>query len=611
MRALRMLLGLFLAGCASSGVHTPRLPQQVLELHPGLSELPGAADVLPPDDPSRMWVYAQPSDAAVASTVDVPSMPFRTARRVSTRRVLPQPWQVQLAGSNTAALRKGDVLLAAFWARATGPKPDGQLPTLWASMRETASSWRTIAAVYRPLSTAWQEVLLPCRIDADYAPNGLALTFLLGGEEQEMEVGGVVVLDFGAALDLARLPATGSTYGGREPEAPWRAAAADRIERIRKGDLRVVVVGPDGQPVPGVNVGVRLQKHSFWFGTAVSSRILARTEEGERYRAWTKRLFNKVTVENEMKWSPWEGDPRYPDARRKAIEVWNWARSNGLAMRGHTLVWGSPEFLPADVSGLGPDALRARIDAHIRDEMSVFAGGIVEWDVHSEPITAPGLTNVLGWDAAARWYQLAEELDPGARMYTNEVGALENPADAQLEAFLDYVRGMRELGAPVEGISPQSHFFGGPLLSPEALLRKLDRLAELGLEIQPDQFEVVLSDPACQADYLRDYYTVAFSHPSVVGVVAWGYWQSDMWMPPAALLRSDGSLTPSGLAYQDLVLGKWWTRDDAVTGADGAVTVRGFLGEYRVTAELPGRHAETTVVLPRGGSEVRLELPPG
>jgi GH35 family endo-1,4-beta-xylanase len=602
---------LSLAACATSERPPPnQLPDRIVRLHAGLAGLADAEEILPSDDPARMWLFAQPNDAAESNAVDVTGMPFQRARRVRTDRALPQPWHVQLTASNTTGVARGDVLLAAAWVRATGPKPDGAMPALWAQMRETVSSWRTLAGVYRPLSTEWQEVYLPCRVDRDYASGTIGFVLFLGSEVQEVEVGGLVVLNVGRAADLARLPATPSSYEGREPSAPWRAEAARRIEQLRKGDLRVVVVGADGRPQPGARVSVRMLRHAFWFGTAVSSRLLADTPEGERYRTWTKRLFNKVTMENEMKWSPWEGDPNYPRARQNSVDVGTWARANGLAMRGHTLVWGFPEFLPPDVrGGLGRDALRERIRAHVIDEVNVFRGGIAEWDVHSEPVTVPGLTDVLGWDAATEWYELTESLDPAARMYANENSMVENASDLVLDQFLAYVRRLQAAGAPIEGVSPQSHFFGGPLLSPSVLLRKLERLAQLGLEIQPDQFEVVLSDERCQADYLRDYYTVAFSHPSVVGVIAWGYWESDMWMPQAAFLHSDGSLRPGGQAYMDLVLGKWWTSEDGVTGADGALVVRGFLGDYRVTAEIEGRRAEASVALPRAGAELRLALP--
>ena len=35
-----------------------------------------------------------------------------------------------------------------------------------------------------------------------------------------------------------------------------------------------------------------------------------------------------------------------------------------------------------------------------------------------------------------------------------------------------------------------------------------------------------------QADYTRDFLILAFSHPSVVGVQLWGFWENAHWIPP-------------------------------------------------------------------------------
>lgn len=68
------------------------------------------------------------------------------------------------------------------------------------------------------------------------------------------------------------------TYAGREWDSPWRSAALDRIERIRKSDLEIQVLDPDGQPLENVAVHVQMQRHAFVFGTAVKAMLLA----GER-----------------------------------------------------------------------------------------------------------------------------------------------------------------------------------------------------------------------------------------------------------------------------------------------------------------------------------------
>src|SRR5688572_23119345 len=61
------------------------------------------------------------------------------------------------------------------------------------------------------------------------------------------------------------------SYAGRAEEAPWRVAAAQRIERYRKGTLRVVVTDRRGKPIPGATVRVSMRRHAFGFGSAVAA----------------------------------------------------------------------------------------------------------------------------------------------------------------------------------------------------------------------------------------------------------------------------------------------------------------------------------------------------
>ncbi len=69
------------------------------------------------------------------------------------------------------------------------------------------------------------------------------------------------------------------------------------------------------------------------------------------------------------------------------------------------------------------------------------------------------------------------------------------------------------LGAPIDGLGIQGHHGISAHCPPELMLQRLDRLAELGLEIQFTEFDVNISDvndpdqTRFQADYLRDFVT--------------------------------------------------------------------------------------------------------
>jgi len=105
--------------------------------------------------------------------------------------------------------------------------------------------------------------------------------------------------------------------------------------------------------------------------------------------------------------------------------------------------------------------------------------------------------------------------------------------------------------------------------------------------------------------------TITFSHPHVNGIVMWGFWAGKHWKPEAALYRKDWSIKPAGKAWDDLVLNQWWTRETVRTDPAGHCTVRGFLGEYKITAKEGKREATTSVALSADGESCTVTLPAG
>ena len=55
------------------------------------------------------------------------------------------------------------------------------------------------------------------------------------------------------------------------------------------------------------------------------------------------------------------------------------------------------------------------------------------------------------------------------------------------------------------------------------LLQTLDKFSDFGLPIELTELSLNMDDRQLQSDYLRDFMTVAFSHPNVKGVMLWGF----------------------------------------------------------------------------------------
>ena len=105
-------------------------------------------------------------------------------------------------------------------------------------------------------------------------------------------------------------------------------------------------------------------------------------------------------------------------------------------------------------------------------------------------------------------------------------------------------------------------------------------------------------DKEFQADYLRDFLTVYFSHPSTIGFQAWG-----------GLIQDNGEDNHLTGAYRKLVKEKWWTDEKLVTDKDGIVSGSGLLGEYRLIVRHEEKLVKVDHVLSKTSGEftVRLE----
>ena len=120
----------------------------------------------------------------------------------------------------------------------------------------------------------WKRIYLHGQAQQDFAAGKYDLALQLGTQAQTLEFGGIAMLNLGPNVDVSKLPFTPITYPGQEPDAPWRKAAAERIEKHRKGDLTVRVVDKDGKPVAGAKVHVQMQRHAYGFGTFLEYQVM-------------------------------------------------------------------------------------------------------------------------------------------------------------------------------------------------------------------------------------------------------------------------------------------------------------------------------------------------
>jgi hypothetical protein len=203
------------------------------------------------------------------------------------------------------------------------------------------------------IGSSWSTTSIPFVIQKDVTPADVKLVIKFDSYPQRFEIGPVTFLNCGQNVALSELPRSMITYEGGDPNAPWRKEAAERIEKYRKGDLKIKVVDAKGKPVSQAEVAVRMKRNAFNWGTATSSQRLLDEKDSDSkiYRDTLLKYFNQVVFENELKWVVWSKMSTEEKGvnTKKAIQ---WLRKNDMSIRGHVMVWPSWQHSPKNFSEL-------------------------------------------------------------------------------------------------------------------------------------------------------------------------------------------------------------------------------------------------------------------
>ena len=178
---------------------------------------------------------------AKGEVVVVEGQSFAEARRIVTLQKPPHAYSINLGLRTTVPVAEGDNLLAVFYARTVAP-PAGEDEARSEFVFEKNGPPHDKSVTFTfSVGTRWTKFYVPFSSRATYAAGEAKIAFRAGYDPQTIEFAGFQLLNYGRTAARADLPSTPLTYKGRETDAPWRAAAAERIEKLRKGDLTVAV----------------------------------------------------------------------------------------------------------------------------------------------------------------------------------------------------------------------------------------------------------------------------------------------------------------------------------------------------------------------------------
>lgn len=357
---------------------------------------------------------------------------------------------------------------------------------------------------------------------------------------------------FGAALGCAPRPSTDSAAS---PSAPAPGA-------------------------PGAAAPSLAEKYAplFPIGAAVDSGSI------HSHEAVLARHFNSITTENEMKFESLEATEGVFDYSTADAMV-ALARSHGMKVRGHTLVWHrqTPAWMFQAPSGgkASAELLRSRLQRHIENVVSHFKGNVYAWDVVNEAILDDGKYRtanepevdqqspwhgILGTSYIAEAFKAAHAADPNAKLFYNEY---RNYIPAKRQAVYEMLKQLLAQGVPVHGVGLQCHLNiepssdesnHGRYQTVTELEQAIKLYASLGLEVQvteldlsvyvpgvkytPEQFftvETFTDDVAArQAARYAEFFALFRKHAKVIsGVTFWGVADDNTWLSEFSSGRKD------------------------------------------------------------------------
>jgi endo-1,4-beta-xylanase len=267
------------------------------------------------------------------------------------------------------------------------------------------------------------------------------------------------------------------------------------------------------------------------------------------YTSTLEREFNMVEPENAMKWHGLRPDEKTFDFA-VADRVVEFARTRGMKVRGHNLVWATynPKWLEA--GKYTRKQLYGLLHDHIRRVVEHYRGQVFAWDVVNEAFKERGELRDSIWynrpgigagkrtayiEQAFRW---AHAADPDALLFYNDAEA--EGMDRKSNAIYAMVKKFKRRGVPIHGVGLQMHILH---LEPNipSIAANIARLTKLGVQVHITEMDVALpvdaagnllnpSDLSRQAEVYRQIAEACLQHPGCTALQTWGVTDKHSWI---------------------------------------------------------------------------------
>ena len=298
------------------------------------------------------------------------------------------------------------------------------------------------------------------------------------------------------------------------------------------------------------------------FGSAIGMGRADTTQtfgfDDPNYRALLARECGLIVPENELKWQALRPGPgRF--SFEAADKLLAWGDSQGLAPRGHTLLWHAPKWLPEWVNrhdfGARPQQEAERLlTEHIATVCRHYGRRIASWDVVNESVDpdtgalrdnafTPHLGNVGQIELA---FRLAHEHAPRAQLVYNDFMGAGSYGTKHRAGVLKLLQDLKARGTPVMALGLQSHLGTGEdgrwvargSAHEQEWRRFLDEVSGMGLDLLITELDIndrhlpadIARRDADAAAMVREFLDVTLAQPRLRTVMAWGLADPYSWM---------------------------------------------------------------------------------
>ena len=562
-----------------------------------------------PENPLEFW---SPRDGGLG-TFEAAPPPEPGSSGVLTIKVnsaSPRPWSMELNQQVDAVIEKDAHLYISFDYKMT---PGYSFNFYW---QQEVAPWPKLLSLHvtAPVDT-WHRIHMLAPVHESYAAQNTAFSFHLAEKTGILQLRNMsaILIPKGTPCDNLVVNVS-PVFGGDFYDNDWRSQTIERLNWLRKVPVSIDV-RKNGKPVGGATATLSQKKRTCQFGVEAKAalftpELIGQQELRDTFRTILPYRQSLPAYRDMVLQSPFTDFVTFSDAL-----VWKenfaWGKKideaavaavlqAGKQVHGYALYIPAYMFAPPMCRNMDKDALRQALLEHVSTIVTRHKDTITEWDAVHEALLYKEIYNFIGLDSLTEVFKTARAISPNATLRLGDTQALRDISEAPMESFIELVDWVRRSGVQVDGVTLCAEMRRLDV-APQSMEKRLNRIsAALQLPIHISSLAVNAEDPLVQADMLKDYLLLFYSHPAVASVCLAEQWAPAQINALQACVNGDFSKKPAAKMLEQLLGEEWLTKQSVELDAEGkAFFGEIFAGDYTLSIEQDGAIRNIPFSLPQ------------